>query len=103
MLEGIPNPHIDFQSNLDKFWLAYPLKTVKFKIFATPSAADGPPPKHFLHLVYVTRYHHVDFQPNQTMLGRPTSSPPKNPDSLPPLFRHKVQLYYDLKLMDVNC
>ena len=96
--------------NLDKFGLAYPLKTVKFKIFAaaTPPAADGPPPKYFLHLVYVKRYHYVDFQPNRTMLGRPSSSPPKNlikspssikivgappaPDGSPP--KYVLQLVY---------
>jgi len=38
----------------------------------------GPPPKYKIRVVYVVRCPHVDFQPNRTTLGRPTSSPPKN-------------------------
>ena len=44
----------------------------------------GPSPKYDLRVEYVIRCHHVDFQPNWTTLGRPTSSPPKNPDLPPP-------------------
>ena len=39
----------------------------------------GPSPKYDLRVEYVIRCHHVDFQPNWTTLGRPTSSSPKNP------------------------
>ena len=43
-------------------------KIVNFLIIAAarPPAADRPPPKPILHLGYVVRTHHVNFQQNQS-------------------------------------
>ena len=93
--------HINFQPNrttLGRPTSSPPENLIKspssLKMVGAPPAPDGPPPKYVLHLVYVRRYHHIDFQPNRTTLGRPTSSPPKNPHLFPPL----TQLFCLIKL-----
>ena len=44
------------------------LKIVNFLIIAAarPPAADRPPPKPILHLGYVVRTHHINFEKNQS-------------------------------------
>ena len=52
-------------------------KIVNFLIIAAarPLAADSPPPKPILHLGYVVRTNHFNFQQNRTTLSMVCSSP----------------------------
>ena len=60
--------HVNFQPNrttLGRPTSSPPENLIKspssIKIVGAPPAPDGPPPKYVLHLVYVRRYHHIDF------------------------------------------